>query len=207
MPEETTQILLIRHGETEHNVAGLIQGQTDSLLTPLGRSQANLLAAKVSDLKVDALYASPLTRAVDTAIILGASLGLKPTIDGRLAETSFGEVEGKTWSEIAEEFGKESAAWYHHEKDACFPGGETRGEAKERSMAFLKEVAEKYRGGRVAAVTHGGILSGLFAHILKIPDGIRPRCQILNTSLNIVLYKKGRFNIQTWGDISHLNGL
>ena len=95
------RLLLVRHGETDWNAAGRIQGCTDTPLNARGRAQAAALAEKLrSSERAEALYTSPLRRAAETAEIIGSALGLRPEPVEALREISFGVWEGCSWAEI-----------------------------------------------------------------------------------------------------------
>lgn len=205
MSSQITDIILVRHGQTQYNILSKIQGHIDSDLTDHGRAQARALAKRVALYKPNHIYSSDLSRAHETANILGQHLSLTPKVEARIRETSFGpQVEGKSWPEINKTLEKEAKAWHQHERLARFPGGESREEALERSLTALNVMVDKHPGETILAVTHGGILAGLFAYLLNIPPGIRPRCLILNTSINILRHDGNNWGIKTWGDVSHL---
>ena len=121
-----TRILLVRHGETEWNAAGRVQGWTDSPLSDRGRAQAARLAARLAAFPLAAVYASDLSRARDTARALAAPHGLPVLDDPGLRERCYGDWEGLTLSELEARY---PDAWdrYHRQRalDVLIPGGET----------------------------------------------------------------------------------
>jgi broad specificity phosphatase PhoE len=139
-----TTLLLARHGETDWNRAQRWQGHADPPLNDLGREQARALAAAVA--QVDAIYASDLARARQTAEIVGAEHGVPVLLEPRLREVDVGEWSGLTSEEIAERF-PDATQW---------TGGETLEMMGERVVAALLEIAAAHRGSRVLVVTHGG---------------------------------------------------
>lgn len=207
MTSVQTEIILIRHGETHFNLEGKIQGHLDSHLTDKGIAQARALIPRVTSLKPTQIYTSDLSRAQHTAQILGESLGLRPKIECRVKETSFGKVEGQSWSEIRRTLGdKVAQAWHHHQSGIKMPGGESREEVLKRGLSALQDITKEHQGQKICVVTHGGVLATLFAHILQIPPGVRPACLVLNTSLSIICHQESAWKIKTWGDVSHLEG-
>jgi len=139
-----TTLLIARHGETDWNRARRWQGHADPPLNDFGREQARALAATVTE--IDAIYASDLARARQTAEIVGAEHGVPVRVEPRLREVDVGEWSGLTNDEIAERF-PGATQW---------TDGETREAMGERVVAALLEIAAAHPGGRVLVVTHGG---------------------------------------------------
>jgi len=135
-----TALLLVRHGETDWNADGRLQGHTDRPLSDFGRRQARQLAEELAEEKLDAIYASDLSRARETAEIVGVLLGLGVVIDPGLREKDWGTWEGLTGVE----------------RDRVEFVGESTEAHQERMLGALRRIAERHSGGRVLVVTHGG---------------------------------------------------
>jgi probable phosphoglycerate mutase len=135
-----TTLLLVRHGETDWNAEGRLQGHTDRPLTPYGRRQSRKLADELAEEQLDAVYASDLGRARETAEIVGVRLGLPTVLDPDLREKDWGTWEGLTAVE----------------RDRVEFVGESTGEHQERVLQALRRIAERHPAGRVLVVTHGG---------------------------------------------------
>jgi broad specificity phosphatase PhoE len=135
-----TALLLVRHGETDWNADGRLQGHTDRPLSDFGRRQARHLAEELAEEKLDAIYASDLSRARETAEIVGVRLGLGVVIDPGLREKDWGTWEGLTGVE----------------RDRVEFVGESTEAHQERMLGALRRIAERHSGGRVLVVTHGG---------------------------------------------------
>jgi broad specificity phosphatase PhoE len=135
-----TTLLLVRHGETDWNADGRLQGQTDRPLTDYGRRQSTQLAAKLADEKLEAIYASDLARARETAEIVAERLRLPVMLDPDLREKDWGTWEGLTAVE----------------RDRVEFVGESTEAHQERTMRALRRIAEHHPGGRILVVTHGG---------------------------------------------------
>jgi len=204
MKDNATQIYLVRHGQTISNTLGRIQGHSDSPLSERGKEQVSMLAKRLCDTAITAIYSSDLGRALATAKILGQTLGKPVQQDGRLREVSFGKVEGLTWDEVATKHSSIQRAWFQHEANARLPGGESREEVTIRAMEMLEDLVCDYAGERILAVTHGGVLACILIHILQIAKGIRPMCSFDNAALNVIQYKNGQWKIKTWNDGWHL---
>jgi glucosyl-3-phosphoglycerate phosphatase len=158
-----TKLLMVRHPETEANVTGRFVGRGDSPYTDTGRIQARRLAEKVARFAPEAIYASPLRRALTVGRRAALKAGVALHVDPRLAELDFGEAEGLTWEEIADigiEFNYRSAA------TPVAPGGESRDELLARVGSLMDELDA--RGGRFAIVAHAGVIRAILAHVLGL---------------------------------------
>jgi broad specificity phosphatase PhoE len=135
-----TTLLLVRHGETDWNAVGRLQGHTDRSLSDYGRRQARQLAEELVDEELDAIYASDLARARETAEIAGERLGVPVVLDADLREKDWGSWEGLTAVE----------------RDRVEFVGESTETHQQRMLRALRRIAERHPGGRVLVVTHGG---------------------------------------------------
>ena len=149
------QLLLIRHGETEWNTEGRIQGFRDIGLSERGRRQAQVLARHLQGRPLDAIYASDLSRAIETAEPLARERGAAVRIDPRLKERGFGLFEGHTYAEAEANWPQEYAIWRQRDPGHAVPGGESYRDARVRVLAVLGEIAQRHAGQTVAIVTHG----------------------------------------------------
>lgn len=157
-------LIFARHGETEWNVAGRLQGQTDIPLNPKGRDQADAVGRALKDLPGVAgrsFVASPLSRATETMRRIRVAMGLDPdafSTDPRLAELSFGRWEGATFRELRE---REPGEMRRRERDRWGhrpPGGESYEDVSARVAGFIGEL-----GGPAVVVSHGGVARTVLA--------------------------------------------
>src|SRR6187431_2901410 len=151
-----TTLLLARHGETDWNRELRIQGSSDIGLNELGRRQAQFLAQELTDVELDAIYSSDLSRARATAAAVAATHGLEVNLDPRLRERSFGSWEGLTREDIST-----FPAGSRHD-------GESDDEVRVRVLAAVEEIAANHRGQQVLVVSHGGALNTLWHHALGV---------------------------------------
>lgn len=162
------RLLLVRHGETEWNAVGRLQGHSDIPLNDTGRAQARALAARLSSHGISRVWTSDLARAHETGAIIAAHLGLaEPVIEVDLRERRFGIFEGLTRVEIAARYPVEWRAW--QEKTVTPEGGEPR----ESSIGRLARALERLHdqtADTALVISHGGImrlwLSELAGHLL-----------------------------------------
>ena len=145
-----TTLLLVRHGETDWNAERRWQGHADVPLNERGREQARALAERLAGESIDAIYSSDLSRARDTADIVGARLDVPVAVDPDLREIDVGAVEGLT-----------------AEESAAFEGwqGEPKEDHSERVLAAISRIAERHPGERILVVTHGGSMRRVHEHL------------------------------------------
>ena len=149
-------ILLARHGETNDNLEPpRFQGFRDTPLNETGRRQATALAEHVADDGIVSLWSSDLSRARETAEIVGAHIGLQPRLDARLREGNRGRWEGRLFADVDREEPELYASWRRAEAGFRFPGGESLQEQLDRVSAAVQDVS---RSGELPAllVCHGG---------------------------------------------------
>lgn len=187
-----TTILLARHGESDWNRAKRWQGFTDRPLTELGRRQAQELADRLAGTELDAIYASDLRRAVDTAktVARGRSLEVQKTPD--LREVDVGEWSGLTRAEAEEKFPEAYARWLQGGEG--WDDGETYEELGARVVRAIKEIAAKHDNGRVLVVAHGGPIRAIHASALGVDVHTYRRIQRVepNATLSAVCVVDGR---------------
>lgn len=165
MTSPRTPLSLIRHGETTWNRAGRWQGHADPDLTEAGRAAAEILAATLALEHAKRpwrrVYSSDLRRARETADRIAGRLGIPLDLDARLRELDVGSWAGLTRTEIAARDAELLAAFERGEPEVRPGGGESRIEIRERSHAFLCELAARCAGHRILVVTHLGVIRAL----------------------------------------------
>jgi probable phosphoglycerate mutase len=201
---ERTQVIIVRHGETEWNLKLIRQGHLDSHLTDRGLAQAQALAERLTRENFAALYSSDLGRAVQTAEKIAKATGHSIITDPRLRERHLGIFQGLSGDEIRERFPNEYKLHRSVGPTYVIPGGESVEQQVERNIVYLTEIGRKHVGETIVVVTHGGVLSGLFRHTFSIPFTAPRRFEFTNAGLNVFFYEDGNWFLQTWGDVSHL---
>jgi len=165
-----TTLLLVRHGETDWNRDRLIQGHTDVPLNENGREQSRRLAETL-DGRVDAIYSSDLSRAVETATILAARSGLAVQVEKDLREKHFGTWEGLTDAVALERFPEA--------RGGSWGDGETTDEMAARVVSALREITGAHAGKTVLVVTHGGPIRAVLRASGVAPDGPIGNCSLI----------------------------
>lgn len=199
-----TKIMLVRHGETAWNVEGRIQGHLDIPLNETGRAQAAAVGRHLVRENFDAIYSSDLIRAFRTASAVVKAPGEDIVRDARLRERHLGVLQGLTGEEA---LAKHPAAWKvfkSRDPALLLEGGESLGEFSQRIVGFVEEMLQVHAGGRVLVVSHGGALDAAYRHATGMPLSIARDFPIYNASINVLSRRDGKWNVDAWGDISHL---
>ena len=200
-----TRVIAIRHGETAWNVDTRIQGQLDIPLNDTGRWQARRMAQALADEPLQAIYASDLGRAHQTATALADATGLPVRADIGLRERGFGIFQGLTFKEIEARWPQESERWRKRDPDFGPEGGETLSAFYARCVSTAEHLAAAHPGETIALVAHGGVMDCLYRAASRI-DLRAPRTwQLGNASINRLLYTGDGFTLVGWSDTQHLD--
>jgi probable phosphoglycerate mutase len=183
---ERRVLFLFRHGETDWNREGRLQGHNDTPLNATGLAQAEALAEQLRAHRVEAVVSSDLSRALTTARIIAEALALPLVIERGLREVSVGLAEGMLWEEAKARFGAELTERWYIDDDVAFPGGETGFETLTRGLAALRRFTESYPYRHIAVSTHGAMVRRLVKHAL--PLGASP-VRARNAALFILDYE------------------
>jgi broad specificity phosphatase PhoE len=163
------RLVLWRHGETDYNASGRMQGQLDSVLTAVGLNQARFAVPALARFAPDLVVASDLRRATDTATVFTNATGVPLRIDKRLRETNLGIWQGMTSVEIDEQWPGGRQVW---QTDPTWspPGGESRVEVAARASELVADLDRSDSGvSTVLLCAHGGLTAALTGHLLELP--------------------------------------
>lgn len=186
------RLILVRHGATAWNAEERYQGQADVPLGEIGRRQAVALGRRLARKEIDAIYASDLQRAWETATVIAARHDLPVCSEPRLREIDFGAWEGLTYGEIRQRTPQALAAWEADPQSVTPPGGESLGQVAARVQAVLDDVARTHRGQTVLLVAHGGSLQVLLCLALGLVPQARWQFRLSAASLSeLCLYEDG----------------
>jgi len=201
---QVTRIIAIRHGETAWNVDTRLQGHLDIALNAKGVWQAGQVAQALATEPIDAIYASDLARAWQTAhaIAQATQAPLRPNTG--LRERGFGSFQGMTYAEIETQWPEESLRWRKREPDWAPPGGESLLAMRERIRSTATALAQQHLGGQIVLVAHGGVMDQLY-RLATGQELQAPRTwQLGNAAINRLLWTPDGFTLVGWGDVSHL---
>ena len=199
---------MIRHGQTDWNLEGKIQGRHDVSLNKTGLKQAELLAMGMDKRPVVQIFSSRQKRALETAQAVGRRQHVAVTVIDGLEEVEFGEWEGKTWDEISREYPEEFKVWCTEPAEIVPPGGESRPQIYRRIGNALKEILRRSRGD-IAIVSHGAALAYMVSIMLEKELGDHDEIIVKNASISTVEYDRetGKFHMAEANDVSHLKAL
>jgi probable phosphoglycerate mutase len=152
-------------------------------------------------------YSSDLERAQHTARLVGGPSGWTPTLMESLRERDLGVLEGLTTDEMLVNKPEEYQSFREHGTDYQVPGGESFRQFYNRCSQALEDIASKHPGKKIGVVTHGGVLGAIFRYVLQIPLEAERNFVLLNCSINRLEKTNGGWNLVSWGDIAHLDGL
>lgn len=179
------RLVLLRHGQTDFNAAGLMQGHLDSVLTDTGVGQATVVAPAMAGFSPDRIVSSDLRRAFDTAEVVGEACGLPVKVDARLRETHLGEWQGRSVAEVEQDYPGAITQW-RYDPTWAPPGGESRIDVAARARVVVDELDAEYamsglpgdppdtESRTVLLVAHGGLIAGLVCALLDLPHRVWP---------------------------------
>lgn len=207
------QLILVRHGETLHNVAGIAQGWGDSALSPRGEQQVQRLAARLRTAGINALYSSPLQRALTTAQAIADATGLTIRTIDELREMNYGSWEGRSFLDVRRDDSEIYERWIADPEAPC-PEGESHADVHRRLQRAFRLIEDDGRGwpsgGRMrpAIVTHGTSIRVSATVLLGLPVLASRHFAQDNAALNLFVTRgdraSGRYYVlKSWNDATH----
>ncbi|UDQ75444.1 2,3-diphosphoglycerate-dependent phosphoglycerate mutase GpmB [Pectobacterium brasiliense] len=205
------QVYLVRHGETEWNVARRIQGQSDSALTPRGEQQAQQVAGRIRTLGITHIFTSDLGRTRQTTEIIAKSCGdCQIILEPGLRELNMGVLEARDLDSLTAEEEKWRKGLVDGTPDGRIPEGESMVDVALRMHGVLERCLTLPAGSRPLLVSHGMALGCLLSTVLGLPASAERRLRLRNCSLSRIDYQQSPWLAPGWvvetaGDISHLD--
>lgn len=205
-PPGATEVLLVRHGESEpadpEHPFALVDGHGDPPLDPVGREQAELLANRLAGEHIAAIYVTTLRRTVETATPLARRLGLEPRVERDLREVFLGEWEGGLFRVMAVQRHPAFVQAMEEQRWDAIPGAEPAEEFSDRVWAGMNRIVAAHPDERVVVVSHGGVIG----QVLADATGSRPFAfsGADNASISHVVVHDGRIVLRRFNDITHL---
>jgi len=200
------EILLIRHGETAWNRETIFRGRADISLSARGRKQARRLGEALSSQPLRGVYASPLSRARETAAPLAEALGVEVVPEPRLIDMSFGEWEGKPLEEVRERWPALYRAWLAEPQAFRPPGGESLEEVLGRALPAMTEIAAR-GGGAAALISHRVVCKALLCAALGAGAAGFWRVQVDTASVSLLRHSREGWVVLRTNDTHHLEAL
>jgi broad specificity phosphatase PhoE len=213
MSKHGTRIVLVRHGQTAWNrqpEGGVrFRGQADPTLDAVGLKQAAITARYLAKRwPVDAVYASPMTRAMETAEAIAEAQGLTAQPCAGLLDIDFGNWQGHTPDEVRRRYPDLLQAWFEMPHTVQIPGGETLDDVRERAVAGLSTIVQRHRGQTVAMVGHTVVNRVVLCAVLGLGNDDFWRLQQGTCAVNVFdVDEKGIATIVVLNDTSHLQDI
>lgn len=198
-------VYIVRHGSTDWNQSGRIQGHLDPPLNAAGRAQARLVSQRLDQLGATALYSSDLQRTYETAQIIGQATGLRVIQKTTLREMHFGRWQGWTFQEIRDRDPDGYAARRAQPYDVPPPGGETWRRFYDRAVRALEELLAATTAARLIVVTHSGVCTALGLRALGLDCTGKRTFGNDNCSLHTIAIAGSQWRAVALNDVSHLS--
>ena len=199
------RIVLVRHGETDWNQSRRIQGGgSDTPLNKRGKEQAEKLALRLKSERIQAIYSSPLQRALDTAQAIARYHQLEVEIEPSLKEIEVGELEGTPVAEIGKHLDQLLTADGQGEALPRMPGGESVTELQQRAWSTIKRLASKHPDGVLLAVSHYFVILTIICSVLNLPLSQMGRFRIGAGSISTIVFDGQATRLVLFNDSCHL---
>ncbi len=199
-----TAIILIRHGETDWNREQVFRGRIDVALNEVGLTQARAVQESLKETEIDGIYSSPLSRAFETATIVGENRNVEVRGEEGLIDIDFGAWQGLSHQKVKEEYKDLYETWLAQPDLVTFPDGESLKEVRIRSMESLEEVIKNNPGKTLALVSHRVVLKVLLCTILGLELSRFWYLRQDTCAINRVEYKDGNYLLTLLNDTGHL---
>jgi len=200
-----TQIILVRHGETEWNQRGIFQGQLNSDLTETGHIQATAIAQRLQKHNFDFLYSSDLNRAQETARPISKACDLPLQLNEGLRERHYGIFQGLDKSRVSDIHSEAYAEHKSGNPRYVIPKGESMFQFQKRVWTCLENLAVQHEGKSLVIVTHGGTIAVIIYKILKMDLSLKRPFSTTNTCYNEIYRSEDGWLLKVLGDTSHLS--
>jgi broad specificity phosphatase PhoE len=198
---------LIRHGETDWNREGKVQGFQDVELNDLGRRQAEAVASSLREEEVQAVYSSPLKRALETAHVIAEAHGLNVILDDRLKELNQGVLEGMTSERMWAEYESLLKRWREEPASLKMPGGESLQELQARCWDFIQTLVQRHSSGTVVVVGHGFGIRAILCKVIGLDLNNFRRMRQSLAARNLVEFGERGWILVSMNETLHLRSV
>ncbi len=198
-----TEITLARHGETEWNVGEIFRGQVDIELNETGIRQAELLAEYLSKIKIDAIYSSPLKRALKTAEIVAGYHRLKVAVAPGLIDFNYGKWQGLSHQEVKDKYKELYGEWINHPHRVKIPAGESLDEVRKRALEVVTNIIDR-REGTVILVSHRVVNKVLICALLGLDNSHFWNIKQDTCGISTFSYENEQYILTKHNDTSYL---
>ncbi|HEY1600794.1 MAG TPA: histidine phosphatase family protein, partial [Pirellulales bacterium] len=205
---DTCYAYLVRHGATAASAAHpvVMQGLSmDSPLSEVGQRQANETGTFLAGRRIDAVYASPMVRAQQTAAAIAGPHHLTPTTIDELIEADLGSWEGLSWDDIKRDDAEAYRQFIERPDLFGYGGGESISNVRDRAVPALKDIMRKNLGQVIAVVTHRIVIRACVAHLVGMPLAEARRLSPSTCGLSLIRYHQGEIEVTTFNALFHLS--
>ncbi len=202
-----TRVYLVRHGQTEWNRSLVFRGRVDIPLNERGHKEAKAIAEALKDKKVDAIYASPLRRSIETAQPIAEFFNLEIVPVQGLIDISYGEWEGLTFDEVKKRYKDQYVKWEKRPDLVRFPKGETLDEVMERSFRAFKGIVKENPGKSILVIPHRVVNKALLCAILGLSNSHFWEIKQDTGCINLIEYSSDGLILCMMNDTCHLKGI
>lgn len=192
-----TKLYIVRHGETDWNRKGLLQGQLESDLTAEAMDDARSMSSVIKDLEPDVVYSSHQRRALKTAELLTKDLDIEIRLHRGLSEMNFGIFQGHDWDYIEREMSHIHKAYRNSGPDYVIPEGESHRAFHKRVTSALDEICFANGGKKILIVSHGGSISKMISYSKGMEPSPNRFFKTRNLALNIFRYCNDQYFLET----------
>jgi broad specificity phosphatase PhoE len=198
---------LIRHGQTDWNKASVFRGRADHPLNDTGWKEARAVAEALRDVSLDAVYASPLLRALGTVKYAAEERGLEVQPFPAVVDIDFGDWQGRPLSEVESQEAEDYRRWVEHPEQMVFPGGESLQETALRAADGVAGLVRKHPSGNIALCTHRVICKLLVLKLLSIDLSRFWQVKVDTASISTLFVEEGRWILEKLNADHHLSAL
>lgn len=201
------RLILVRHGETLWNEQSRVQGLANIELNPLGRRQAEALALALKDQPVEAIYSSPLSRALETARAIARWHQIEVVPTAALQELDVGELDGLTFAEMRSQYSDFLEQWRRDLAGCKLPGGGCLQDLQETAWGFIQEIAASHAGRLVVAVSHNFAIQSIICRAIDLDLRHLRRLRMGVAARTTLDFEEQGARLVSFNDTCHLNGL
>jgi broad specificity phosphatase PhoE len=201
------QVILVRHGQTDWNQEGIFRGRIDVKLNAAGIDEAGIIGAKLSGVDPDAVYSSPLSRALETARSIASFRDKRVTILDELVDFDFGAWQGLSREEAKARYPRVFAKWEKTPEKARIPGAETLDGVRKRVLGGLDSIRAAHPDGKVVIVSHGLINKVLLCAVLGLANSNFWKIKQDNGAISIFTYSSRGTKLVLLNDTTHLRSV
>lgn len=201
------KIILARHGETDWNKERRVQGSgSNRPLTETGKQQAESIGSELKRERIQAIYSSPLQRAMDTAQAIARHHQVEMQIEPSLKEIDAGELEGISLTKIGSYLNQLTAREHGYESIHEQYGGESLSEVQQRAWSTIQRLADRHRDGVIVVVCHYFIILSIICSVLNLPISEMGRLKLNVGSISAILFDERGTRLALFNDTCHLVG-